>query len=318
MPTRTSERRSRGVAVTVCVIAAAAVSGCAGARAATLEPRPPPAAAPTGPSDSLSAFIAKVRTLTAEASAARPVRAPSTLEDSDAELSSALLAAIAAPAPSSYRDVAAAYARRGIVDAAHEYLNKARQMDPADGSTYEALARLWRDWGPPHLALGDAHRAVHYAPAWAVAHNTLGTILLAIGRREGARDAFERALELDSTAAYALNNLCYGWILDGKTRKAIAACTRALEIAPGLRAARNNLGLAHGASNDIAAARRAFEDARDPAAGYYNLGLVHLGRGEYRSAVEAFEAAQTLRPAFARAAARARQARDMVSGGSNQ
>ena len=43
---------------------------------------------------------------------------------------------------------------------------------------------LWRDWGLPELALGDAHRAVICRPDSASAYNTLGTVLAAMGQPE--------------------------------------------------------------------------------------------------------------------------------------
>ena len=318
MPKTTFSRRARGAAI-VCVIATATFSGCAKHRGSWLEVHPPAPGAPSAaPPASLSSFIEKVQKLAAEASAVRRPSTAATLESTDPGLGAALVVATATPSPQTYRLVAAEYTRLGIVDVAHEYLNRALRMDPADATTYEALARLWRDWGASHLALGDAHRAVYYAPAWAVAHNTLGTVLQAIGRRKDARDAYERTLQLEPAAAYALNNLCYGWILEAQTKKAIAACRRALEIEPGLRAAQNNLGLAHAAANDITAARDAFGGGGDRAATYYNLGIVHLARREYQSAVKAFETAQTLRPEFKGATVRARQARELSNGGSDE
>ena len=58
-----------------------------------------------------------------------------------------------------------------------------------------------------HLGLGDAYRAVYYAPGSAAAHNTLGTLLAASGRWAAARVEFGRALALDPSAAYAAHNL---------------------------------------------------------------------------------------------------------------
>ena len=51
--------------------------------------------------------------------------------------------------------------------------------------THDAMARLWRDEGSPHLALGDAYRAVHYSRGSAGTRNTLGTV--AAGARPQSR-----------------------------------------------------------------------------------------------------------------------------------
>ena len=177
---------------------------------------------------------------------------------------------------------------------------------------------MWRDGGFFGRALSDAHRAVYYSPASAAAHNTLGTVFQALGRRSEARQQYERAVALDPTAAYALNNLCYSWVLDRQTAKAITACRAAIELAPALRAARNNLGLAYAASGNIEAARQAFAGAGDPATAAYNLGIVQLARQRYIDAVSAFAAAQQLRPYWRLAAVREQQAEKLAKAGAEE
>jgi Flp pilus assembly protein TadD len=167
---------------------------------------------------------------------------------------------------------------------------------------------MWRDSGYPTFALGDAYRAVYFAPDSAAIHNTLGTVLQALGRRPLARTEYERALSLDPSAAYALNNLCYGWVLDGDAPRAVEACQRALAIDPALAASHNNLGLARAVGGDIAAAQQAFAATGDRADEMYNSGIVYLARRQFGDAVKAFEAAHAERPALTSALARAKQA----------
>jgi Flp pilus assembly protein TadD len=265
------------------------------------------------PEDTLETFIAKVRERAAEA---RPERVPmATIEGHDPRLAAALADATLRPEPETYRAVALEYRRLGVVDRAHEYLDKALAQDRRDWATYDTRARIWRDSGSPNLALTDAHRAVYYAPGSPVAHNTLGTILQALGLKKGAREQYEHALRLDSTATYALNNLCYGWILDGDAPKAAQACGQALSLNPDLIAARNNLAILYAAGGDFAGARSAFERSGDRAMVSYNLGIMHMARREYRKAVEAFADAQQARPTR-ETAARVRQAMALsVAGG---
>jgi Flp pilus assembly protein TadD len=70
------------------------------------------------------------------------------------------------------------------------------------------------------FGLGDADRAIHYAPRSAAAHNTLGTLLAALGSWPNARLEFERALDLDPGASYAAANLCYVDGVEGRTSPA--------------------------------------------------------------------------------------------------
>lgn len=300
-----------------CILAAAVAAGC-GAGRSTLHVPGTPRQSAVAPQESLTSFIEKGREVQAQASAAPPKVLGTTLESIDPELGAALVDAQIRPSGAAARRVAAAYARHNIFDMAHQYLMAAVKADPRDAANYEALARLWRDTRLAQIGMGDAHRAVYFAPDWAVAHNTLGTLLQAVGQKKAARAEYERALKLDPAAAYALNNLCYSDILDGRTASAITRCNEALTLNPQLRAAQNNLGIAYAAAGRMNAARDAFNLAVDPAGALYNMGVVRMARQEYRSAVEAFRDAQASKPSFALAAARAQQARTQLGSGDEQ
>jgi Flp pilus assembly protein TadD len=261
---------------------------------------------------SLETFIGKGRALSIRAVAPNP--SVKTLEASDPELAAALMKVSLVPSADHHQLAAAAYLRLGILDLAHEQLSAAAAIDPRDAAAWEGMARIWRDWGMPHLGLGDAYRALYYAPSAPVVHNTLGTLLQALRRGADARARFEQALRLDPTAAYAFNNLCYSWILDGRTSEAIDACERALALQPDLATVRNNLGLAYAANGDLEQAERAFASLGRRGSTEYNVGIVRLARRQYPDAVRAFEAAQTLRPGFTAAAVMARQARAYATG----
>jgi Flp pilus assembly protein TadD len=299
------------VRAAVCLILCVAVTGCSSRRHfVNLTPdhkkASPAQAGAQPPGDSLETFMAKVRKLSEDARPDRP--ASPTVEGNNPALAAAVAAATFAPSPATCRLAAEEYRRAEIFDKAFQYLGKAAALNPQDAATYDALARLWRDSGLAHLALGDAHRAAYFAPLSPIVHNTLGTIFQALGRRDLARAEYQRALQLEPTAAYALNNLCYGWVLENNPRKAIAACENALKLQPDLAAAHNNLGLAHAINGDMAAAKAAFAH-RDKADELYNTGIVYLAQHQYNGAVDAFESALAERPSLAGAAARARQAR---------
>jgi tetratricopeptide (TPR) repeat protein len=164
----------------------------------------------------------------------------STLETQDPSLSRALLLLNVRPTSDAEDRVALRYLELGVLDAAADHFSRASGLNRADAIAYEGLARIWRDWGFPELGLGDAMRAVYYAPAWPAAHNTVGTLLTALGRTGQARKAYERALALDPDAAYVLSNLCYVSVLDGLADEALAECRAALALDPDLRAARAN------------------------------------------------------------------------------
>ena len=174
--------------------------------------------------------MARMRALSAQARPAPAVPAAQTLEATDGRLGAVLATALTSPSPAVYRSGGRGVPPPQRVRPRALVLSRAIALDHTDAANYDALARLWRDSGFPQLGLVDAYRAVYYAPHSAVARNTLGTILQALGNRALAHDEYVRALEIDPSAAYALNNLCYGYTLEGETSKAIAACEQALKL----------------------------------------------------------------------------------------
>ena len=263
----------------------------------------------TAPTESLEAYVARVRRLAAAARTSSASTLTPTLESLTPGLAAALLSLRAAPTGANYRSVGEAYLQLGVLDMALEYLRQAVQLNPTDARSYDQLARISRNSGYPQLGLGDAYRATHLVPDSPEAYNTLGTLLQAVGQNNSARAAYERALALDGTAAYALNNLCYLSFLDGKAAAAVAACQSALRLRPEGRPTRNNLGLAYASLGDLQSARREFSWQARPARAAYNVGIVELASGNFAAAAEAFQAAYRADPTLHQAARRAEQAR---------
>ena len=251
--------------------------------------------------------MAKVRYLSTQARPEKP--APVTLEGTDPELKAALAATAAVPSAEGYLALAAAYKRQDVVDKAHTALTRALELDPRDARAYDALARLWRDAGLPHLALGDAYRAVHFSRGTPETRNTLGTVLQALGRSGEAFTEFRRVVERDPRAAYGWNNLCYGWLVRGRPAEATRACQRALALQPTFVAAQNNMGLARAQAGDMTGAGQAFQLAGQPAQADFNLGIAQAATGQYAQAAQSFERARTARPTWRDAVLREGQAK---------
>lgn len=131
-----------------------------------------------------------------------------TIEASDPALANALLALRLRPSPAAHKAVAREYRRLKVDDAAFDHLKAALRLEPADADAHDELARIWRDWGFPHLGLSDAARAVYFAPKSAAFHNTFGTLLAGNGQVDAARREFEAALALEPGATFAIENLC--------------------------------------------------------------------------------------------------------------
>lgn len=281
--TATTAWRRPAVAALAC-LAAALLSACAargGSRAST---------APVG-----HERAARVSTLSP------------TLESFDERLSQALLVLASNPGAEAHRRVAGEYSRLRILDMAHEHYTRATDLDPKDPASFDALARIWRDWGTPHLGLPAAYRAVRLAPKSAVAANTLGTVLEATGQLRLARQWYAQAIALEPDAAFALNNFCYSLILLEQP-DAVDACRRAVAAAPQSSVARNNLGLAYAAAGDLAKAREEFTRVGHAAADY-NMGILHMAMRDYRAAARQFASALQANPYSMRIARRSLQAR---------
>lgn len=231
-----------------------------------------------------------------------------TLESSDERLKTALAQLVLTPTAQAHRQVALEYRRLRVMDHAQEHFAAAVKLDPKDVVSRDGMARIWRDWGFPNMALPEARRAVADAPRSATAANTLGTVFQALGKFDEAKRWYWRAVTLDAAAWYALNNLCYAEIM---TRQpyAISMCERAVVAAPDSAIARNNMALAHAASGDLDGARTWFRRATNTATADYNYGILMMSARKYRDAQEAFRSALLADPDSTLAAARARQAR---------
>jgi len=79
-----------------------------------------------------------------------------TIESQDGDLASALLQLALVRTAEHHRAVADEYRRLKILDAAFDHLSAATRIDPRDAAAYDARARIWRDWGVPELAIGEA------------------------------------------------------------------------------------------------------------------------------------------------------------------
>ena len=259
------------------------------------------------PQPTLEETIGKVRRLMSEARPEKKIPAQ-TIEASDPALAAALAVAAAHPTAEAFIEVAQVYHRKQLLDRAYDYYTRVIKFQPASGDAYEGLARVWRDWGMPALALGDAHRAVYYSPESASARNTLGTILQALGQRAEARNAYMMVLAFDPKAAYAFNNLCYLSFLSGDGERAIAECRAAVQLDPNMRAARNNLGLTLAAAGRHDLAREQFARAGGAAATAYNMGIIHLAGRRFAAAAKEFETAQEINPTLVEAGRRAADA----------
>jgi Flp pilus assembly protein TadD len=223
-----------GLRLSLGVVLAVSVGGCASGGALTLSDRfvrPGTPAVDLGGPPLVASGPAKAANPLQNKSinyvSSRSSMSLSAVESANPELRDAMLRLMLAPTADHHLQVARAYRKIGIFDTAHDYLARSLTLNGPTPVVHDALARLWRDWGQPGLGLSHAYQAIHLAPGWAVGQNTLGTLLFRLGHRADARERFEAAVEIDPGAAYALENLCTVYLAEGRTRDAITACRQA-------------------------------------------------------------------------------------------
>ena len=188
---------------------------------------------------SIADYIARVRRLSESARPARQELQVAELTDPTLRASLARLAE--GKTAEHYWQVGESYRRIGVLDQAYDNLEQAVHLDAGYAPAWDALARVWRDWGAPEYGLGDALRAVYFGPNVAAYRNTLGTLLVSLGRFSEAREAFTAALSREPNAAWALNNLCFVDLQEGRLADARSRCEAAVARAPEFRVARQNL-----------------------------------------------------------------------------
>ena len=237
------------------------------------------------------------------------------LEDADPALATALVVATARPSPAAHRKVAELYQGHGIMDMAYDHLRAAERLTPDDAATQDSLARLWRSSGYERIGLGAAYRARYQAPDSPEAHNTLGTLLQAVGHHEAARRSYDTSLSFDPTAGYALNNLCYLAYSERAFGEAAEYCEAAVSADPSLREAHNNLALIYFSTGEDELAWKSLQNAGPIWTAMYNLGMVHMARGNHSAAAATFSAVSRAKPSWAEPRRRAKQAREQLTTG---
>jgi tetratricopeptide (TPR) repeat protein len=170
------------------LLAAICIAACGTGR------RPPPALEP---------FNEPMRASAAGGFGSRAVEAH------DPGLSNSLAWLIVDRTPSRLVAVGNRYYQLQIRDKAMDYYSEAITLEDTHAGALDGRARVLRDWGFTDEALADALRAARSSPDSAAAVNTLGTILQAVGRYDDAAVMYARSADLDHSAPYAMNNLCY-------------------------------------------------------------------------------------------------------------
>jgi protein O-mannosyl-transferase len=177
--------------------------------------------------------------------------------------------------------------------------------NPSAGLAHNNLGTLLLAEGHVSDAIVHFEKAIAVEPNAADVHSNLGGALLQRGQLEPAIAEFQQAIRLQPDSALAHNNLGNALSRQGRLDQAIIQFQKAVEFQPALANARCNLGsalLQAGRADDaIPQLQRALELQPDLADAYLNLGDALLAKGKVNEAVAHLQKAVELQPGMASA-----------------
>ena len=170
-------------------------------------------------------------------------------------------------------------------------------------------AAFYNDYGSLLLAVGnkseavEAYRAaVRIEPSYFLAHLNLADALASVYCHEEAITLYGRALGICPASADALLGLASALLHVGKVGDSLAACRMAVAIRPGDVPALHTLAVAlmkNGSPKEaMDAVRQALAQAPTYAKGWHTLGNFHDEAGETKLAIQAYQRALELDPAL--------------------
>lgn len=157
------------------------------------------------------------------------------------------------------------------------------------------LASAAMNRGQNELAAQHLRNAIALYPNYLMAHNDLGTELLAQGKLEEAEAEFRAAAKIDGKAFNPVLNLGIVLVYQQRFPEAVATLKDALAAQPNSASARLHLGMAFIGQNELDSAEKELKIAHqiggsNYAIALFRLGEVHMNRGDRQKAIEMFEA----------------------------
>jgi Flp pilus assembly protein TadD len=167
-----------------------------------------------------------------------------------------------------------------------------------DGSARGCLARgrALLEEGRLNEAIAELSRAASLDPKLSQAHSLLAVAYDRKGLHDRAKDAYERAVDVNESDPQALNNLGYSLYLNGNYRAAVDKLKRAARLAPNDSRVLNNLALAQTRLGKYDDAYKNFARAGGEFNGHANVAALLIRVGREDKAAEHLEAARRIQP----------------------
>jgi tetratricopeptide (TPR) repeat protein len=195
------------------------------------------------------------------------------------------------------------YATGGDLASAEGFLRRALEADDTYLTAYGALGQLFVAQKKLNEARAEFERLAARMPRPVAPLTMVGIILQVLGDDAGAREKFERVMQLDPEAAVAANNLA--WIYaekGGNLDVALHLAQTAQKHLPDVPEVNDTLGFIYYKKNlaplAIATLKVSAEKEPGNALYQYHLGLAYAGAGDAARAKQALSRALALRADF--------------------
>ena len=142
-----------------------------------------------------------------------------------------------------------------------EAFDAALRLDPSHRKSLLNSARVLLETSRPQDALDRIERALAIEPLSSEALRLKGRAHHELGQFAEAIDAYERALAVDDRDVWAMNNLGYLYIQQGRSDAALLPLARAVELRGNVPVFQNNFATALERSGHFVSAREAYQSA---------------------------------------------------------
>ncbi len=189
----------------------------------------------------------------------------------------------------------AAHLRNGRLSRALKELLDAEKYDPQNADVQSHIGLAYKELKKYPLAVQHLKKALALRKNFPEAHNSLGTVYLAMKMYAEALTEFNITLSdiLYTTPQYTHFNVGQVYLDQGLYDQALAAFKKSVEITPGYSLAYNSMGRTYLAMNNLEDAvkvlKKAVEYAPNYAIAFFNLAEVYLRMGQREKARENFK-----------------------------
>jgi Flp pilus assembly protein TadD len=193
------------------------------------------------------------------------------------------------------------YASLRAFDKTEPLLRKAIEVDPNRSEPFGMLGQMYLSQGRSDQALKEFQTLATRDPKSVGAHTFVGTIYQFTNKRAEAKDAYRRALAIDSRAPVAANNLAWLYAEDNENLdEALQLAQVARNRWPTSADVADTLGWIYFKKGLLPSAIDVLKDAvaKQPknVDAQYHLGLAFAKNGDSKQARQALEAALQLGP----------------------